>query len=275
MLLLVIISGLCLKAQTHHFIYEVGTKKDSTKNDISKSYMILDINKEKSFYYSMDYYVLDSIYKKTGNMIFGGRVSDYIIKDLESKNYTTYIFSGFDSYKLKDNPIQKWIIKDETKIISGMKAQKAESSWAGRNWTAWFSTEIPFPEGPYKFNGLPGLILEVRDSQEYFSFKMIGSKVIDPTLLIEFFVTVDRDTSTVEIPYSKYRQILIAYYNSPMKAARNGKIDYVASPIMVEEGVVISNAKELREYEIAERERIKQYNNPIERDKIVDYTSIK
>ena len=104
---------------------------------------------------------------------------------------------------------------------------------------------------------------------------MIGSKVIDPTLLIDFFVDVDRDTSTVEIPYSKYRQILIAYYNSPMKAARNGKIDYVASPIMVEEGVVISNAKELREYEIAERERIKQYNNPIERDKIVDYTSIK
>ena len=112
MLLLVIISGLCLKAQTHHFIYEVGTKKDSTKNDISKSYMILDINKEKSFYYSMDYYISDSIYKKTGVTRFGGRVSDYIIKDLKSKIDFTFLIL------LLNNVNVPFIYKSSSKIYN-------------------------------------------------------------------------------------------------------------------------------------------------------------
>ena len=44
----------------------------------------------------------------------------------------------------------------------------------GRNYHAWFAPEIPLNEGPWKFNGLPGLILEVYDTQDHYHFTLIG-----------------------------------------------------------------------------------------------------
>jgi len=37
---------------------------------------------------------------------------------------------------------------------------------------AWFTREIPIAEGPYKFYGLPGLIIKISDSRDYYSFEL-------------------------------------------------------------------------------------------------------
>lgn len=58
-----------------------------------------------------------------------------------------------------------WEISDEFKKIGSFSVQKATSTFRGRNYTAWFTTEIPIPIGPWKFHGLPGLILEVQDDE--------------------------------------------------------------------------------------------------------------
>lgn len=42
--------------------------------------------------------------------------------------------------------------------------------YAGRNWTAWYTEDIPIQFGSYKFNGLPGLILEIYDDKEHYHF---------------------------------------------------------------------------------------------------------
>ena len=71
----------------------------------------------------------------------------------------------------------KWNITQEFKIISGFKVQKAEGIFRGRKYTAWFTNEIPIKYGPWKLNGLPGLILNVSDNKNEVMFYAKSIKV--------------------------------------------------------------------------------------------------
>lgn len=66
-------------------------------------------------------------------------------------------------YIYEDDATMKWQLVHEFKEISGFQCQKASTKFRGRNYEAWFTSEIPLSFGPWKFNGLPGLILEVYD----------------------------------------------------------------------------------------------------------------
>src|SRR5690606_1469092 len=53
-----------------------------------------------------------------------------------------------------------------------MACQRADIRFGGRDWVAWFTTEIPIPDGPYKFCGLPGLIVSIADTQQHWQFDL-------------------------------------------------------------------------------------------------------
>jgi GLPGLI family protein len=72
----------------------------------------------------------------------------------------------------EDVPKQDWKILSETKDIDGYKCQKATCRFRGRDYEAWFTREILVNEGPWKFNGLPGLIVKVYDTQEHYDFEL-------------------------------------------------------------------------------------------------------
>lgn len=61
-------------------------------------------------------------------------------------------------------PALQWNINytDSTEI-AGYRCRKATTRFRGRTYTAWYAVELPFSEGPYKFGGLPGLILQIED----------------------------------------------------------------------------------------------------------------
>ncbi len=67
-----------------------------------------------------------------------------------------------------------WTIHSEKKNILGYPCQKASTVFRGRVWTAWFSFGIPISDGPWKFSGLPGLILSVADDKEHYSFNCVS-----------------------------------------------------------------------------------------------------
>ncbi|WKV11906.1 GLPGLI family protein [Marivirga harenae] len=70
--------------------------------------------------------------------------------------------------------LMKWTIGNQTKKINGYQCQKATASYAGRDYIAWFDPEIAISDGPYKFYGLPGLIISVYDTKEHYKFDLVG-----------------------------------------------------------------------------------------------------
>ena len=77
----------------------------------------------------------------------------------------------FETLFVKDTArIIFWELLPETKNITSFKCQKARGNFRGRTYTVWFANEIPVSMGPWKLNGLPGLILEATDSLNQFQF---------------------------------------------------------------------------------------------------------
>ena len=93
--------------------------------------------------------------------------------DFKNKVFTSRDI-GF-SYVKDRTPKIDWNITSETKAIGKFTANKATAHFRGRDYTAWFTPEIPLPIGPWKLQGLPGLILEAYDTNKeiYWYFKSI------------------------------------------------------------------------------------------------------
>lgn len=66
-----------------------------------------------------------------------------------------------------------YLTNDISEIL-GYRCQKATTTFRGRDYTAWFTMQIPVNDGPWKFKGLPGLIMKVSDSEGHYSFECIG-----------------------------------------------------------------------------------------------------
>ncbi len=66
----------------------------------------------------------------------------------------------------------KWEITGHTNEYKGFRTLHAKTQYAGREWNAWFAPDIPFSEGPYKFHGLPGLIVQLGDSNKQIAIVM-------------------------------------------------------------------------------------------------------
>lgn len=97
------------------------------------------------------------------------------------KNHKSrYIFSiervSMKPFLVKDSMnIFNWRINSTKKEILGYSCQQATVQYRGRNYTAYFTSEIPFQTGPWKFYGLPGLILKVESDDGV--LKMNATKI--------------------------------------------------------------------------------------------------
>ncbi len=98
---------------------------------------------------------------------------------LTNKSDSTLAYYGkvFINYYRYEEPVPRfdWKYEDETREVMGYECRKATTHWRGRDWTAWYS-EIPVSAGPWKFNGLPGLILRLEDSKGEHMFEAVDSK---------------------------------------------------------------------------------------------------
>lgn len=66
-----------------------------------------------------------------------------------------------------------WHIVPGAKTIVGYKCKMAEASFRGREYIAYFCPEIPISDGPFKFQGLPGLILEIYSKDNFIKYSAL------------------------------------------------------------------------------------------------------
>lgn len=180
------------KETANRFFYELTfkPKKDSAKLD--KVITILDITDKKSIYQDYTMPAQDSIikvqmdemektksFKDMSKLIKWPKFSYKIIKTYPDMKvqYVDRISRNLFSY---EDPVKlNWSILPDKQKIGEYNAQKATTEFGGRKWTAWFSTDIPFQDGPYKFYGLPGLIVKIEDSEKNYSWQLSGNKKIE------------------------------------------------------------------------------------------------
>ena len=276
--------GLMISAQNNRVIYEYKYASDSTKIDSLKTeWMYLDINKTGSEYYSKSAFESDSIINESiKKQMASGMKSISVSRNRQGgevsyeveKTYPDYKISlitniGNDTYKVSEDRPINWKISTDKKKIGEFQTQKATTHFAGRNWIAWFTADVPIQDGPYKFSGLPGLIVEIADEKNSHKIELKGLKKITET------VQEEANTQGKDIPFlkkkpidvnrAKYLKIVAQYENDPVQGMRE-VLGRPNSKVMINiNGKEISDPKDiLRELEKNAREEMKKNNNKIE-----------
>ncbi|RLD65871.1 MAG: hypothetical protein DRI95_07795 [Bacteroidetes bacterium] len=160
---------------------------------------------EIDYIYTLNFTNLSSIYQINTKLTFNNNESIYEMDHLNSfanydnvvdvddniqlaikSNENEFVFKSFknnDVYysdmismkkfdiKSKLDTIMSWTLSSETKNILGYTCQKAVTEYGGRYYVAYFTSEIPIQNGPWRFHGLPGVILEVESADNVFAIR--------------------------------------------------------------------------------------------------------
>lgn len=105
----------------------------------------------------------------------GGMEREYLFRNInDGETMIHRVIAGEHYSYTESTEMPVWQIQSETKEVLGYSCQLASCDFRGRRWYAWFSTDIPINEGPWKLFGLPGLVLEAWDSKKHYAYKAVG-----------------------------------------------------------------------------------------------------
>ncbi len=225
--LLFFVQSFMLLSQKHEVLepallevrYKLVMQQDTIhKNNGMVDSMILRIGDRVSQFFSYRTFYYDSIWTdpegrkiaeeltleafRTGNHSKRpevGSTYEYMYKNYPEKKLTVMskrLVAGF-TYKEEYLP-QNWIVSDSIKQILGHDCRAASCDFRGRTFFAWFAPDIPVKDGPWKLNGLPGLILEAYDKSGHYHFLAtnIQTKELSPLTFFRFeeypYIETDR-----------------------------------------------------------------------------------
>ncbi len=276
---MLLLLGLMINAQANRFFYELTYKPKKDSSKIEKATMILDINKEKSIYQDYVLVVQDSLLnqvmeemKKSGVMFDQKKLSNQKPPKFShriSKSYPSMEISykeqiAMDYFLYKETPKFNWKIENEKSKIGAYEVQKASTEYAGRKWTAWFSSDIPFQDGPYKFYGLPGLIVKVEDEAKDYSWVLKGNRKIDNLadhLYSESLLKMSGKSNTVEVSKEKFAKRYEEYKQDPFASMRE-MLSQIPKDMKTPDGSTV--AEKMREQEKKLKDYLQAHDNNIE-----------
>ncbi len=183
---------------------------------VEEHYVLLANPSESKFYSPMTEYI-DSLnstpegaarYREMAlGAYLGNKMKDmprrggscYVMKSFPANKMSIYDTAGLDKFCYDEQPeAWDWAVGDSTKNILGYECVEASAEYHGRRWTVWFAPDIPVQNGPWKFGGLPGLILEaVSDGSQYrfaaTDIRQTDKAVLPPYLAAEYEKTTRKD----------------------------------------------------------------------------------
>lgn len=267
-------------AQNQKFTYKLTMQKNSKDGSEKKpleEMVALVVSKEGSIFYNEDKIKGDSAVtagiekaKGTGNFNLDFRgVKIGTFSPVVNKTYPSYATTvmdrvGMNLFEYDETRKPEWKILPEKQKIGEWECQKASLSYLGREWTAWFTSDIPVQDGPYIFHGLPGLIVKISDSENLYNFELEGVKN-------KFGIADIKKNRLMKINYDKFRKAYQENYLDPGKSMRamTGSLGgTVTSFKMIENGKEV----DMKEMERKQNEQAKTRKlsdlNPIDKDLI-------
>lgn len=177
--------------------YEMNDNSNMTTVKETTDIQVLQIGSNMSKTYSKSLFDNDSVctvlIKKGARAVpmYQGLASpEDIYKNFPKGKMTVSYRTFSDGPVLKYEepmPVFMWKLLSERKSILNYQCQKAVCTFRGRTYTAWFASEIPLSEGPWKFHGLPGLILKVYDDKNNFDYTCIAIQKLKKKQPIKFW----------------------------------------------------------------------------------------
>lgn len=161
----------------------------------------------------------------------------FVDKKIDTLFLKTYFVDKNDEeiqfYLYEPIPKLKWKLLSQKKKVQNIPCLKATTHFRGRDYTAWYAPSIPVPYGPWKFGGLPGLILEISDAAKAVHFTAIN----------------------ITIPYN-YKKVVLD------ETLRKAKLD--TAYINFKKKAYLSLMKKFAAREKREGRRVESFKNSIE-----------
>jgi len=179
---------------TYFFSYKKCYRLNESDTAFVVDKQVLLVGKNVSKYYSQ-YYLdcCERVMNKVKNIPMESSACSFeVFKNYPVNKVTvteqagSHFFGGNYIYN-EDKPEFKWTIDKDTTTILGYTCQKAITTFRGRNYIAWFAPEIPSNNGPWKFGGLPGLILKISDDKHNFIFECSGIQQLEKPESIKLY----------------------------------------------------------------------------------------
>ena len=177
--LIVLLCAIACRAQTDEtklqVIYNAYYLQYAEDDSLSKDIAQLEIGTYSSRYCSL----VSEWYKKNseGHSPYKGTLSrrEDVFKNMPENGLITFIHMPYwittqDSI----SHLFDWQLVEGDSIVCGYPCHKAQIRFRGRTWTAWYTLDLPYNDGPWKLCGLPGLILHAQDSTRQFIFDCIS-----------------------------------------------------------------------------------------------------
>ena len=244
-----------------------GNKKDSIVQDIMT--LDVDLSKKESNFYNDAKRYNDSILSKNGaaavqRLFFlqhNSNLTYNISKDLlKDKMIYHTVYAGI-RMKITEKNRPKWVLADEEKKIGDYLCQKAETNYKGRNWIAWFAKEIPVSEGPYKFSGLPGLIVEIYDEEKNHEFSLVEVKKNKNAELHDF------SKKEKEITQIQLNKLIDEGYKDTNANIREMHISNSNYTFLLNDGNILKIRKDIKNLDSELSKQMRRMTNSIEIEK--------
>lgn len=185
--LILVVSSIQLTAQQIHIRYF------HVRSPIATLYEDLYINKDNQVISIQDSIININTNNGDISVITNNRKATkrYYISDISKDSDRNFFYTSNvdnDDFFIHDKvPAPQWKIdKTSTKKIAGYECYKATTNFRGSNITAYYAKDLPYSVGPFKFFGLPGLILDVRADNRAFDIWKAEKVEVNNTTQINF-----------------------------------------------------------------------------------------
>ena len=200
---------------------------DHSLGDMREYHAILELGDSIFKYESYGSYRLDSALVGKQQMTLGEYFDfynkyspdfkEFLLENVNANKLSYYGKVSIDKFMYHEEvPHIDWALSDSTKEICGYLCHQATATFRGRNWIAWYC-DIPKSAGPWKLNGLPGLILAAETEDKEHTFSAISVRKSSSPITVN-------DKEYFKTTREHFNQALADYKSNPTKSWKNSPL---------------------------------------------------